>query len=154
MNTSPYTISEQDIQELATATSFERGLSYFIRGAIQNPVRRGNMLQAECEGSAAVNYRLRVELSEARIADTWCSCPYDYGGICKHLVALLLTWVREPERFAVYDDLSEVLEAQPRETLVTLIGEMVRRDPSLYELIEQYRAQPPEPPPLLRDPIG
>jgi len=58
MNTSPYTISEQDIQELATATSFERGLSYFVRGAIQNPVREGNVLQAEC-----VRARLRSTIA-------------------------------------------------------------------------------------------
>lgn len=140
-------IAEQDIRELATATSFERGLSYFVRGAIQNPIREGNVLQAECEGSAAVNYRLRVELDETGAADTWCSCPYSYGGICKHLVALLLTWVREPEGFVVYDAPGEFLNAQPRETLVALIEEMVHREPSLRELIERYRAQPAESPP-------
>ncbi|MBL7064619.1 MAG: SWIM zinc finger family protein [Anaerolineae bacterium] len=147
MNNSLPPISEYDIRELTTASSFERGMGYFVRGAIQNPVREGNVLRAECGGSMAINYRLRIEFDETGIAETWCSCPYSYGGICKHLVALLLTWVREPERFAVYDDLVTMLETRSKETLVALIVEMAQQVPALHELVDRYRAQPADAPP-------
>jgi len=145
-------ISEQDIQARATTSSFERGLAYFVRGAIQNPVREGLVLRAGCTGSMAVNYRLRAEFDEQGLAETWCSCPYSYGILCKHLGALLLTWVREPAQFVVYDDLSAVLAALPQETLAALVVGMVRRDPALHELVDRYRAEPATalPPPASR----
>src|SRR2546429_447885 len=37
--------------------------------------------------------------SARTLADTFCSCPR--GGFCKHLVALLLIWLHEPESFVV-----------------------------------------------------
>lgn len=136
------TISEEEVRELATARSYERGMGYFVRGAILDPVREGNVLRAECEGSMPLDYRLRVEFDESGIGETWCSCPYSYGGICKHLVALLLTWVREPDQFAVYDDLVTTLEALPKEALVALVAEMVQQSPALHDLVERYREQP------------
>ncbi|MBK6328949.1 MAG: SWIM zinc finger family protein [Chloroflexi bacterium] len=30
-------------------------------------------------------------------AETSCTCPYEQGGICKHIVATLLTAIRQPE---------------------------------------------------------
>jgi uncharacterized Zn finger protein len=149
MSDSLFPVSEQDIRKLATASSFERGMGSFVRGAIKNPVREGHVLRAECEGSMVVDYRLRAEFAEKDIIETWCSCPYSYGGICKHLVALLLTWVREPERFAAYDDLATVLATWPKETLVAAIVEMVQRDTAPHEVIDRYREQPanvPSPP--------
>ncbi len=135
-------ISEQDIREMATASSFERGMGYFVRGAILDPVREGNVLRARCEGSMPLDYHLQVDLDETGVTEAWCSCPYSYGGICKHLVALLLTWVRQPDTFAVYDDLVTTLEALPKETLVALVAEMVQQDPALYDLLARYREQP------------
>jgi len=46
---------------------------------------------ADCEGS--YTYHLRVELDEGGIQSAFCTCPYDYAGYCKHIVALLLTYI-------------------------------------------------------------
>jgi len=55
---------------------------------------------------------------------TDCSCPYDYGGICKHCVAVLLTCVRGPERVHEQPPLSELIADADRETLETLLVEL------------------------------
>ncbi len=55
-------------------------------------------LKALCQGSAASPYRVEVTFSQKGIASTNCSCPVGAGGYCKHVAALLLTWLHEPEK--------------------------------------------------------
>jgi len=93
-------LTEGDIQLLCSARSFERGQELYWREAIRHPLRQGSTLQALCEGSQAEPYRVMAELDEQGVAWAECSCPYDWGGHCKHIVALLLTWVHDPQEFA------------------------------------------------------
>jgi uncharacterized Zn finger protein len=48
------------------------------------------------EGSASMPYQVSITLDEASVLDADCSCPYDWGGACKHIVAALLAYVHEP----------------------------------------------------------
>ena len=90
-------MTEEHVRSLATSKSFERGVRYFLRGAIFNQVIYGMELRALCKGSAPEPYKLKVSLTEDGIDDLYCSCPYSGAGICKHLVALLLTYINKPE---------------------------------------------------------
>jgi uncharacterized Zn finger protein len=87
-------ISEAAIRALATAESFLRGEEVFGRGAVLRLSRRGTHLEADVQGSETLPYRVRVTLQGGEI-DADCTCPYDWGGICKHSVATLLA-LREP----------------------------------------------------------
>jgi uncharacterized Zn finger protein len=78
-------LTEDAVRSLSTAQSFERGWSYYREGAVYNAIRQGNVLTAECEGSSAPAYRLRVELDDVGVREASCTCPYDWGGLCKHL---------------------------------------------------------------------
>jgi uncharacterized Zn finger protein len=53
-------------------------------------VRRGDRLTAHVEGSDFAPYEVTIELHDGGIPGTRCSCPYDWGGACKHVVAVLL----------------------------------------------------------------
>lgn len=130
-------IAEADIRRLADGQSFGRGKSYYESGAILEPFLQGNVLRAYCEGSQYEPYRVTATLDEDGVASTECTCPYDWGGICKHLVALLLTWVHEPERFQVTPPLEEVLGKHSKKELIELIGEMLERAPDLARLLER-----------------
>jgi hypothetical protein len=66
----------------------------------------------------------------------YCTCPYDWGGICKHSVALLLTWIRQPDSFHTIAPLDEILVNRSKEELITLIKEMLKREPDLTRLLE------------------
>jgi tetratricopeptide (TPR) repeat protein len=128
------TLTESDIRQHADPQSFRRGTNYYHRGAILDPVRQGNELRAECRGTQYYPYRVTVTLSEHGIAHYHCSCPR--GGFCKHIVALLLTWVHEPDEFHVIAPLDELLAQRNREELIALIGEMIAREPNLARLLE------------------
>ncbi len=128
------TITEADVRRYADPQSFQRGTDYYHRGTILNPTCQGNELHAECQGSEHQPYRVSVTLGEHGIADYTCSCPR--GGFCKHIVALLLTWIHAPEQFDVLPPLEESLARRSREELIVLVKEMIARQPDLARLLE------------------
>jgi uncharacterized Zn finger protein len=129
-------ISEAQIRKLASSQSFERGEHYYENHMVSETVRQGMQLRGECEGSSYEPYEINVTLDAKGIASTSCTCPYDWDGICKHIVALLLAYVHQPESFRVITPLEEMLKDRSREELIALIGEMSRQDSKLMPLIE------------------
>ena len=131
-----FTLTEDDIRRLATAQSFQRGEGYHRSGAVLEAERRGHTLVARIEGSQYEPYRVTVTLGPAGIEELYCTCPYDWGGICKHIVATLLAWVREPDSFDVLPPVDETLAQRSKDELIALIQEMVTREPELARLLE------------------
>lgn len=126
-------LSEDEIENWTDPRSFRRGESYYEDGAIWNPRVQGNRLLAECSGSSASPYRVEVTLDEEGIESSHCSCPV--GSHCKHCVALLLTWLHDPESFTTQEEVQKSLEERSREELVALIQQMVARHPDLETLL-------------------
>lgn len=60
-------------------------------------------MRALCWGTAPEPYEVKVMLGENEVLSAECTCPYDWGGACKHVVALLLTYIHQPEAFEVID---------------------------------------------------
>lgn len=129
-------LTEAQIRALASAQSFERGLSYYQDGAIVEPVLQGMELRAECAGSEYEPYQISVTLDAKGIAQTSCTCPFDWGGICKHLVALLLTYVRQPQAFHALQPLDKMLADKSRDELIVIIQDLLRHKPELMSVVE------------------
>lgn len=129
-------LTEAHIRGLASERSFERGETYYRDGAILEPIRQALGLRAQCEGSDYEPYQVDATLAEGGIAETSCTCPYDHGGICKHVVALLLTYVHKPQAFRSIPPLAALLAGRTQEELIALIGEMIKREPELLSLVE------------------
>lgn len=132
-------LSDDDIKELTDSGSFSRGRSYFRRGAIVDPVLTGNTISAGCWGSDIHPYRVRATLAPRGAADNapfaWdCSCPR--GGFCKHVVALLLTWIDNPSAFTERPPLREALANRATDELIAIIERLVQHDPELRRLVE------------------
>ncbi|WP_017298170.1 SWIM zinc finger family protein [Nodosilinea nodulosa] len=134
MVTAPPPLKESQVKALATEQSFERGQRYYRKGAIFNPVLQGLTLWADCEGS--MTYRPRVTLSAQGIEDSSCTCPYDWGGLCKHQVALLLTYIHDRDRIRVIQPIKTLLAQRSREDLVRMVEQMVQRYPDLLAMVE------------------
>ncbi|RKU14624.1 hypothetical protein C6503_14925 [Candidatus Poribacteria bacterium] len=132
------------IQQRCTTQSFTRGSEYFEIGAISNPVLHGWTLSAACRGSASTPYHVVVELMPTTIAATDCSCPYSGQGDCKHIVALLLTYIEARETIYSVDALLTALAEKPKENLIRVISEMLRRAPTLAPIARVYADTPGE----------
>src|SRR3989442_12879949 len=89
------------IRTLATPQSFSRGEEYYNNGAIFDTAIRGEEIEGSCEASSQPDpYQIRVKLGkDGGIAEASCTCEYEYGGLCKHIVALLLTYLNERGQF-------------------------------------------------------
>jgi len=133
-------LTEKMIRERASEQSFSKGRDYYSGGTIYDPswqsIPGGVVLMARCEGSSAPSYRLRVELDSGGVQMASCSCPYDWGGDCKHIVALLLTYLHRPEDFSEQKGLAELLAGLDKDALLALITRLIQNDPDLYDEIE------------------
>ena len=133
-------LTEKQIRERASEQSFQKGQAYYKSRAIYNPARQttpsGVTLTAQCEGSSAPSYRLHVELDGGGVRSASCTCPYDWGGDCKHIVALLLMYIRQPDEFLEQKSVNELLAGMEKDALVALILRLVERDPDLYDALE------------------
>lgn len=133
-------LTEKQIRGRASDQSFQKGQAYYKSGAIYNPAAQvilgGVTLTAQCEGSSAPSYRLHVELDEGGVRSASCTCPYDWGGDCKHIVALLLLYIHQPDEFSEQKSVDELLAGLEKDVLIALILRLVERDPDLYDVLE------------------
>ncbi len=129
-------LTEGMVRQGATAESFNRGRQYVDQGAVVSLVRRGDTLQAEVEGSEPVPYRVGVTFDAAGVTSAACSCPYTYGGWCKHIVAALLAYINTPQEIEERPPLTELLSGLDRAALQDLLLGLAARDPDLADAIE------------------
>ena len=142
-------LSEADLRNYTDPRSLGNGRSYHRAGYISRTALRGATLSGLCQGSSGGPYRVEAELLprdtpvRGPLAGWICTCPR--GGFCKHIVALLLTWIDAPERFAPRREVGELLAERSREELLGLLEDILARHPDLIDLVE---ATLPAPPPI------
>lgn len=135
-------LTESIIQALATPESFQRGREYYEAGAIFNAALQGDVLLGECEGNSAPSYQVRVQFDSAGIREAECTCPYEWGGYCKHVVALLLAYLHDRKRFTVRSKPAELLADLDRDDLVALLDKLLKEQPELYDRVAATIAAP------------
>ena len=136
MKSSELKLSLTDIKNWVDSASFSRGQTYYHQGMIIDPRRQGKKLKAHCLGSSAPSYRIEVTLSNQGITEADCSCPVGIGGHCKHVAALLLTWLNMPEVFEECIDADTSLEQRNKDELIAIIRQMLHRYPDLEYLLD------------------
>lgn len=71
-------------------TILTRGEDYYRSGQVENVERNGGHVTAEVSGSEEAPYLVELDFSEGGEVEDWsCDCPYDWGPVCKHAVAVL-----------------------------------------------------------------
>jgi uncharacterized Zn finger protein len=129
-------MDESRVRDHTSPESFRRGEDYYLQGTVLSMTRRGGALQAEVAGSDFAPYNVRVSFDETGVTDATCSCPYEWGGWCKHIVAVLLAQTRDPEEIRNLPALEETLSELDRGRLQELLLKLAERDPSLAGVIE------------------
>ena len=136
-------ITESMIHVGASPESFRRGEEYYREGTISNTaIQQDTLLSGECAGTYSPYYRVQVELDEAGIVSASCTCLYEYGGYCKHIVALLLTYLHHPKSFILRKAPEELLADLDRNDLTSILTKLIQEQPELYDRIEAITSVP------------
>ncbi len=139
-------ITENDIRDLATQQSYERGEDYYYTQAVSDIQKRGNMLIADVAGSSYVPYHVTIELTDDKILSTSCTCPYDWGGICKHIAAVLLSYLHQPKQVDERPSIEELLSNPSEADLRALLLDLLTAEPHLLARVDMKLAALATPP--------
>lgn len=137
---------ESTIRALASGQSFYRGQDYFEGGLVRGLVLEGDAYKAYVQGTR--RYTVRVWEEDGEI-ETSCTCPYDWGGACKHVVAVMLAVLSQdgggkglkqvpgpPTRAAVPVDL--LLESMSVDQLRAFVRLQAAESPQLAENLQIF----------------
>jgi uncharacterized Zn finger protein len=73
----------------------DRGFDYYENNNVIDVENLGNgEFSAVVEGSE--DYEVFIEISKGKVIEHSCDCPYDWGDVCKHVVAVLY-YIRDIE---------------------------------------------------------
>jgi len=104
----------------------ERGLDYYRSGDVKKLEKVG-----ESEFSAIVfgteKYSVYVKINGDAIAEHECECPYDYGDVCKHKVAVFYA-IRNRNFTDTSDKLNSLLENLHESALRKFVSNLLKKD--------------------------
>ncbi|GIK38245.1 MAG: hypothetical protein BroJett011_20780 [Chloroflexota bacterium] len=138
-------ITEAQIRSLASAESFSRGRDYYESGAVVDLQQRDDTLLAQVEGSSYEPYEVTIKLENGELVDAECTCPYDWGGFCKHIVAVLFSFMRQPDRVTQRPTVDELLADLGQDQLRALLTQLLSEQPRLLDWVEAQLALKKEP---------
>jgi len=104
-----HALTEENIRLLLPPKIYARAEYYYHDQRVRNPRRVGSVLEAQVQGTKLYNVRIAVENGTLSLE---CNCPYATTGTCKHIGAVLLQWVHEPETFISEDAGPSVIEGK------------------------------------------
>ena len=137
-------LTVEDLKKMSTEQSFQKGINYYEKDLVNNPVIDQNTISAEVSGSSHPYYEVEINIDNPSI--NYCSCPYDWGGICKHIVALGLYWCNDKEAFKevekekvkLKNELENIFSPLTREDLIDILNELVYEDEYIKSKILNY----------------
>ena len=71
-----------------------------------------------------------------RLLDATCTCPYDWGGWCKHIVAVLLVAHERPETVETRRPVADVLNGLDRGQLQAILLALIESESDLIDSVE------------------
>ncbi|MEA3450794.1 MAG: SWIM zinc finger family protein, partial [Bacteroidota bacterium] len=73
----------------STRNSLERGRHLYLHNKVKKIEEHSNYIKASVQGTTMYSVFIYFDETKNLITSTECSCPYNYGGICKHKIATL-----------------------------------------------------------------
>ncbi|MFN8496306.1 MAG: helicase-associated domain-containing protein [Anaerolineae bacterium] len=89
-------LTEDDIQEYFSDSAYRK--AHDLVPMVRNPERIRDSLRAQVQGADL--YTVAIDVTRGGIVAT-CTCPYEWEGHCKHIGAVLLKWIYQPQTFAL-----------------------------------------------------
>ena len=104
------------------------------------------MLKGLCNGTEAPFYEVSANLDAGGVVSAKCSCPFNFPGHCKHLVALLLAFADDPQQFVESRDIKPQLAQLSREQLLSLFDQLLADLPEMSDWLSAVLAEQSEAP--------
>jgi uncharacterized Zn finger protein len=133
-------LTEEEIRARADPEVYRRGQDYRRRGAVADLVWRGDEVSARVEGSRGEPYRVRLLLKGGRAEEATCDCPYEWGGWCKHVVAVALALAEAGPELDRQPALPELLAPYDAPALRGLVAFLCAHHPGLDVEVETWTA--------------
>ena len=132
--------TEAEIAKNTTDKVYQRGVDYYEQGSVLSVVRRGELIQAEVEGSEDEPYLISITVGPKGVKEAECTCPYgeEWDGWCKHIVATLLFCLNKGGEVEERPALKTLLDGLDRAQLRTLIEELAAGYPHVVEKIAEH----------------
>jgi len=116
----------------------DRGYDYYCEGNITDVYKEGdNEYTFQVQGSE--DYEIRVEINNhGEILYSYCDCPYEFGPICKHQVAVYFQLAnilnsegngeKIKKELITQPTIKEVLNSISKEELINIIMDVAKKD--------------------------
>jgi len=125
------------LQSESSERSFERGKELYICGDVTSVKFSENTIYGRVQGS----HLYKTEIIFARKGEYYfyCSCPYSYGGLCKHEIALGLYVLEHPEVFKTdaKDEIRTLIENSDPKVLTDFIVDSLFHN---SRLLKEYKS--------------
>ena len=133
--------TEAAIRAKATDQSYDRGVDYYHAGTVESATLRGNQLFAAVQGSEWAPYQVGITFGDGDFTAA-CTCPYDWGGYCKHVVAALLVIIDDdsPVPVAVKPPVADIISEMDAASLCALVCQLIDADPGLADIVDAFSA--------------
>ena len=131
--------TEAEIARNTTDKVRQRGADYYRQGAVLSVLRRGDLIQAEVEGSEDEPYLVSFTVGPTGVGEADCTCPFgeEWDGWCKHIVATLLFCLHDSGDVEERPPLKTLLAGLDRDQLQTLLEKVAANKPRLVEEIAE-----------------
>lgn len=137
-------------EQLISEEILSRGLTYFKKGKVKDFTNE-SLGTYTAVVSGTYDYDVSLEIKNEVIVKHQCNCPYDYGAICKHVVAVIFRLLddtlqvasvkvlkpKTPKKARVKSvnvQIKEMLRSISHEDLVNFVQEISKRDKKVQVL--------------------
>ena len=127
------------IRAKVTEQSYDRGVNYYHASAVESATMRGDQLFATVQGSEWDPYHVIVTFTGDDFTAS-CTCPYDWGGYCKHVVAVFITIDDDdpPIPIATKTPVAELVDGLDALALRVLVQRLVDACPALADTVDEF----------------
>ena len=121
-----YNITQRQITHLDQEVSNGESWNYYCNGQVTHPIVFKNEISGIIK-EYPEEYKVQIKVNEHEISCT-CSCG-SQDTVCKHVVALLYSWVCDQEEFVNAGKIISQLHEMDRELLIKLVERFLTDDP-------------------------
>ncbi|MEZ0368257.1 MAG: SWIM zinc finger domain-containing protein [Candidatus Sericytochromatia bacterium] len=144
-------LSQARIRQWLGADEFRSAQKQQDSPVVFDLILLSRQLRAKVRGTAVEPYVVSIEAANDAIGRTRCSCPSN-AALCKHILAVLMRVLQEPEAIEIPPPLPELVKTLQREQLQALLLQLAQTDGEheleLYRLLRPQSvatAPPPSP---------